>query len=62
MFPGHVSVNNVKLERKLDVNEITLRQIGSGIPAVMVQGSVDFDWRTMVPENMVQSPAEELGQ
>ncbi|MBI4030661.1 MAG: hypothetical protein HY370_03200 [Proteobacteria bacterium] len=55
-FPGHVSVQNVKIERAADVNEATLRQIGSGTAATLVKGTVDFSWRTMMPESLVGQP------
>lgn len=48
-FPGLVSVKSLKVARKTDVNETTLRAIGSGIPVTLVNGEVTFEWRTMVP-------------
>jgi len=48
-FPGLVSVKTVKVSRITDVNETTLRGIGSGIPVTLVNGEVLFEWRTMVP-------------
>lgn len=55
-FPGHVSLQNVKIERVADVNEATLRQIGSGTAATLVKGKLDFSWRTMMPESLVGQP------
>lgn len=52
-FPGHVSLTDMSLRRVLDINDATLRQIGNGIPTVLVSGSVEFDWRTMVPQDQV---------
>ncbi len=48
-FPGIVSVTSVKVSRATDVNETTLRAIGSGIPVTLISAEVAFEWRTMVP-------------
>ena len=48
-FPGHAAVTGLTLERKLDIDEVTLRQVGNSIPVVLVSASIDFDWSTMVP-------------
>jgi hypothetical protein len=48
-FPGHISVSNVSFERTLDINDVTLRQIGSGIETTLVKGKVSFNWRTLIP-------------
>lgn len=50
-FPGHIMVNNLEVRRENEVNDVTLRQVGSGVPIVMVKGSVDFEWRTVVPSS-----------
>jgi hypothetical protein len=57
-FPGHVSISNIKIEREMDVNDATLRQIGNGIPTVLVKATVGFDWRTMVPTSEIPAPPE----
>lgn len=48
-FPGHAAVTSLTLERQLDIDEVTLRQIGNGVPTVLVNANIDFDWSTMVP-------------
>lgn len=48
-FPGLVSVKSLKVTRTTDVNETTLRAIGSGLPVTLINGEVSFEWRTMVP-------------
>lgn len=48
-FPGHIMINNVVMRRQNEVNDVTLRQLGTGTPLVMVRGQLDFEWRTMVP-------------
>lgn len=54
-FPGHTAVSKMKIERVLDVNEATLRAIGSGTPVVLIKGNIDFVWRTMVPEEQIRT-------
>ncbi|HTK85680.1 MAG TPA: hypothetical protein VL625_11420 [Patescibacteria group bacterium] len=60
-FPGLVSVKNIKVTRITDVNETTLRAIGSGIPVTLVNGEVSFEWRTMVPAKDVTITANPPG-
>lgn len=48
-FPGHIMVSNIEIRRQNDVNDVTLRQIGTGSRMVMVRGKLNFEWRTMVP-------------
>lgn len=49
-FPGHTTVVRVNLERIADINEASLRQIGSGGPLTLVRGNMDLVWRTIVPQ------------
>lgn len=53
-LPGHVSVRNIKMTRNGDISEGKLRGIGQGQAVIMVQGQVDFNWRTMVPKDSVE--------
>lgn len=48
-MPGHIALEDLKMERNYTVNEGTLRNIGNGIPTVMVKGTMKVAWRTMVP-------------
>lgn len=57
-FPGHMALTNFRLERDLDVNEATLRRIGSGEATVLVSGVLNFVWRTMVPKSGVVNLGE----
>ena len=52
-FPGQVSTKSIDISRVTDVNEATLRELGSGIPVTLIKASVGFDWRTMVPASQV---------
>lgn len=47
-FIGHVSVTSLEMERVLDLNEVTLRQIGSGIPAILVKAKLVLNWQTLL--------------
>lgn len=47
-FIGHVSVTSLEINRVLDLNEVTLRQIGSGIPAVLVKAKLVLNWQTLI--------------
>lgn len=48
-FPGHISVDRFSIERAKEVDEVSLRQIGNGVPTVMVLATIDTSWRTIVP-------------
>lgn len=52
-FPGQAAVSSLKVERTLDIDEVSLRQIGNSIPTVLVTADVVFDWNTMVPRAQV---------
>lgn len=59
-FPGNASISNVSIERKADVEENALKQIGNGVPVVLVTGAVNFSWNTMVPRSDVpQAPGQQ---
>lgn len=47
-FIGYTAVKSFELERVLDLNEVTLRQIGSGMPAVLVKAKIELDWKTLM--------------
>lgn len=52
-FPGQAAVTSLTVERMIDVDEVSLRQIGNSIPTVLVTADVVFDWNTMVPRSQV---------
>ena len=58
-FPGHAGVSGLTIERKLDIDEAALRQIGNGVPTVLISAQIDFDWDTMVPRAQIP---QQLGQ
>ena len=52
-FPGQVSIDDVHIERVLDISDVTLRQIGSGVETVLIKSKVSFNWYTMMPEEVL---------
>ena len=61
-FQGHVTIDNIKMQRMNDVNDVTVRQIGSGLPMTMIKGDVSAKWRTIVPKSTVTDGQTPLGQ
>ncbi len=53
-FPGYAGIANLEITRTREIDDVTLREIGSGVPAVMIKGKFDFDWKTIVPESKIQ--------
>ncbi len=52
-FPGHITVEDVHLERQADVTGTVLRAIATGSNPSLVQANVQMMWRTMIPESSV---------
>ncbi len=52
-FPGHITVENINLERRADVTGTVLRAIASGSNPSLVRADVQMTWRTMIPEASV---------
>jgi len=50
-YPGHVSIEKIDMDRILDVDDVTLRQITSGVEPLLVKGRIKFNWRTMMSED-----------
>lgn len=57
IFPGHVSVENLKLQRQAEVTGAVLRRIASGInpDPGLVRADIKAIWRTMIPKSEVIS-------
>ena len=49
-FPGHVSVENINLNREADISGTVLRGIASGKNPVLVSAELSLLWRTMIPQ------------
>ncbi|MCB9982100.1 MAG: hypothetical protein H6861_00270 [Rhodospirillales bacterium] len=52
-FPGHLSVESIRLEREADVTGTVLRAIANGDKPPLVSANVELMWRTMIPESSV---------
>jgi hypothetical protein len=61
-FPGHITIDNLMIERKEDVSPDTLRSIGTGNPRPMVAAKMDMHWRTMARKDTIKAdvPTDEL--
>jgi len=59
-FPGHITINNLNMERKEKIDPNVLKQIGTGNPPEIITAKLDLDWRTMArkesisPENIAK--------
>lgn len=56
-FPGQTSIQEINVERVLDVNETVLRSVGTGSNPVMVRGRISFTWNTLVPRDLIEQEA-----
>ena len=52
-FPGHLSVNEIKITRQRDISKVLLRAIASGASPEIVRARVKMSWRTLIPEDQV---------
>lgn len=58
-FPGNSLITSITLERKIDIDENVLKQIGNGLPATLMTADIGFSWNTFVPRS--QSPVQPGG-
>ncbi|MDB5490516.1 MAG: hypothetical protein JWO78_365 [Micavibrio sp.] len=56
-FPGQALITDITLERKQDIDENVLKQIGNGSPAVLMSANVNFAWNTFVPRDKSPVPS-----
>jgi hypothetical protein len=52
-FPGHISIQNIDLERKSEITNTVWRSISSGTNPQLVKASIDLLWWTMIPQSDV---------
>ena len=52
-FPGHLSLDAIKIQRTRDVSSPVLRAIASGANSVLITAEVIMSWRTMIPDSQV---------
>ena len=60
-FPGHVTLDEIELERTSEITGAILRSIASGGNPVLVKATLKMTWRTMIPEaEVIQKQGEAL--
>lgn len=52
-FPGHISIEDIRIKRNADVTGTVLRAISTGANPALVTAEVDMVWRTMIPQSRV---------
>jgi hypothetical protein len=52
-FPGHIGIDNLMIERKQNVNQEILKQIGTGAPPEIISATIDLNWRTMARKSEI---------
>jgi hypothetical protein len=66
-FPGHITISNLAMERKVEVTPGVLKQIGTGSPPEIISAKMDLEWRTMArkediaPQAIAQPDANAAG-
>ncbi len=58
-FPGYAGINRMEIRRVREIDDVSLREIGSGLPTAMIKGKFDFNWRTILPENKIQDVVQQ---
>ena len=56
-FLGHVSIETLTMNRTRRINDSVLRAVGAGRSPPLVQATLSFGWRTLVPENEFRASA-----
>ena len=56
-FPGHIMIEDIRIERTGEVTGPVLRGIASGSNPVLVQADLNVTWRTMVPASEILDKA-----
>lgn len=52
-FPGHITIDSIKLERVAEISGTVLRAIASGANPALVTADIEITWRTMIPASAV---------
>jgi hypothetical protein len=54
-FPGHLTYNRIRMERKAEVTGTVLRAIAADMdnPPVLVEAELEMVWSTMIPQSEV---------
>lgn len=62
-FPGHITINDLSIERKAQIDPAVLKSIGTGNPPEIISAKMDLEWRTMArkediaPQSIAPQPA-----
>lgn len=51
MFPGHISINNIVIQRIGEINSTVLRAIVDGKNPPLIRAQVSLIWRTLIPQS-----------
>ncbi len=57
-FPGHVSIDGIEIKKNISLNSELLQKIALGENPVLVRGTIEMTWRTMIPQSEVRKPQE----
>ena len=60
LLPGHLSLDEVEIERTQDVTPALLRMISYGVDPEMITASVKLSWRTIIPQTEDISDGQSL--
>lgn len=61
-FPGHITIKNIMLERKININNTVLRAIATGAKPQLVTADIQAEWRTMIPQkDVIGAPVQQEG-
>lgn len=52
-FPGHITVKNLTMERKMDVTAALLKQVGVGAAPDIITAKMNLEWRTMARKSVI---------
>lgn len=56
-FPGHISIDNMIINRDTDLSGPVLRAIATGSNPELISSVIKVSWRTMIPESQVITEA-----
>jgi hypothetical protein len=54
-FPGHVTINQISIQKTEKLTADIIKQIGLGNPQELVTGTIDLTWRTMIQKSVADS-------
>lgn len=54
-FPGHISINSLRIERGGEVTPEVLKKIGTGNPPEIIKATIELDWRTLARKDDIEN-------